>query len=498
MLFFRGYPVAFLKENLYNNIMEHSDNTEELRAEEEARQRKQFAKMTETPVPKLVVMLGIPTMLNMMVSSFYNLADTYFVSGLGENATGAVNVVLSLMALIQAIGFTFGMGGGSIISRLLGKRAQKEADEVSSSAFFAAAVAGTLILVFGLIFLTPLMRLLGSTESILPNAKEYSRYILIAAPFMCMSFVMNNLLRSQGKAFLSMIGLVTGAVINVALDPLFIFVFDMGVTGAAVATFLSQMISFFILLFMFLSKRSITRLRISSISRKASVYWEIVVTGFPSFCRQILSSLCTVLLNWAVKPYGDGAFAAMGVVQKVFMFAFSIALGIGQGYQPVLGYNYSAKRFDRVSKAYLFTLMFSTALMTLFAVICAVSAPFIMRGFLKEEESMAIGTLALRLQCICMPLLPLNFMAGLTYQVVGNKALASLLSCSRQGLFYIPAVLVLPRLFDLFGVQCSQSVSDLLAFLFAVPFTVMFFKKLRILQKTEGRSASILPSAEEK
>ena len=346
--------------------------------------------------------------------------------------------------------------------------------------------------------MTPLMRLLGSTESILPNAKEYSRYILIAAPFMCMSFVMNNLLRSQGKAFLSMIGLVTGAVINVALDPLFIFVFDMGVTGAAVATFLSQMISFFILLFMFLSKRSITRLRISSISRKASVYWEIVVTGFPSFCRQILSSLCTVLLNWAVKPYGDGAFAAMGVVQKVFMFAFSIALGIGQGYQPVLGYNYSAKRFDRVSKAYLFTLMFSTALMTLFAVICAVSAPFIMRGFLKEEESMAIGTLALRLQCICMPLLPLNFMAGLTYQVVGNKALASLLSCSRQGLFYIPAVLVLPRLFDLFGVQCSQSVSDLLAFLFAVPFTVMFFKKLRILQKTEGRSASILPSAEEK
>ncbi|MFQ9424842.1 MAG: MATE family efflux transporter [Christensenellaceae bacterium] len=223
------------------------------------------------------------------------------------------------------------------------------------------------------------------------------------------------------------------------------------------------------------------------------------MTGFPSFCRQILSSLCTVLLNWAVKPYGDGAFAAMGVVQKVFMFAFSIALGIGQGYQPVLGYNYSAKRFDRVYKAYLFTLVFSTALMTLFAVICAVSAPFIMRGFLEAEESMEIGTLALRLQCICMPLLPLNFMAGLTYQVVGNKALASLLSCSRQGLFYIPAVLVLPRAFDLFGVQCSQSVSDLLAFLFAVPFTVMFFKKLRILQKTEGiRPASEFPPSEEK
>lgn len=486
MLYSPCGSVAFLKKDLYNNTMGHLGNTEEMQSEEEEKERKQFAKMTRTPVAKLVVMLGIPTMLNMMVSSLYNLADTYFVSGLGESATGAVNVVLSLMSIIQAIGFTFGMGGGSIISRLLGKRAQKEADEVSSSAFFAAGAAGVLIMIFGLIFLSPLMRGLGATALILPYAKEYSTYILLAAPFMCMSFVMNNLLRSQGKALLSMIGLVTGAVINVALDPILIFGLNMGITGAAVATFSSQLISFFILLFMFLSKKSVTHLRFSAVSKRPAVYGEIVATGFPSFCRQILASLCTVLLNWAAQPYeSQGAIAALGVVQKVFMFAFSISLGIGQGFQPVLGYNYSARRFDRVRGAYLFTLVFSTALMSVFAVVCAIAAPAIMRQFLSSEKAIEIGTLALRLQCICMPLLPLNFMAGLTYQVVGNKALAALLSCSRQGLFYIPAVLVLPQLLQLLGIQSAQSVSDFLAFLFAIPFTVSFFKRLRRLQEQE-------------
>lgn len=462
--------------------MENHLRAEQTQAEE--RERRQFLKMTTTPIPKLIVTLAIPTMLNMMVSSLYNLADTYFVSGLGEDATGAVSVVLSLMSVIQAIGYTFGMGAGSIISRLLGKRAQKEADEVSSSAFFAAGAAGLIILIVGFIFLTPLMWLFGSSsQAVLENARRYSRYILLAAPFMCMSFVMNNLLRSQGKAVLSMIGLVTGAVINVGLDPLFITGFGMGIDGAGLATCLSQIISFLILLFMFLSGRSITRLRVRSVARRGKVYWEVISTGFPSFCRQILASLCSVFLNWAVKEYGDGALAAMGVVQKVFMFAFSIALGVGQGFQPVLGYNYSAGKFGRVRKAYLFTLGFSMALMTVFAVCCAAAAPAIMRAFLHYPESRAIGTLALRLQCICMPLLPLNFMAGLTYQIVGNKAVAALLSCSRQGLFFIPAILILPVIWDLTGVQCAQAVSDAFAFLFAVPFTVSFMRRLKRLQK---------------
>ena len=459
-------------------------------AEAAALEAKQFDKMTKTPVPRLVVGLGIPTMLNMMVTSLYNLADTLFVSGLGERATGAVNVVLSLMSIIQAIGFTLGMGSGSIVSRLLGARKRKAADEVASSSFFAGLAIGAIITLLGLLLLTPLMRLLGAPQEVdggkttLEYAREYSIYILLAAPIMCMSFVMNNVLRAEGKAVLSMVGLVAGAVINVALDPLLIYTLDMGMTGAAVATAVSQVISFGILLVFFLSGKSIVRLKLRSVSRSWSVYGSVIATGFPSFCRQILASLCTVLLNWAVKPY-DGALAALGVVQKVFMLAFSISLGIGQGYQPVLGYNYSAKRFDRVRTAYLFTLTFSASLMLVFAVVCFILAPNIMRGFLQSDNAIEIGTLALRLQCVCMPLLPLNFMAGVTYQVVGNKAIASLLSVARQGLFYIPAVLILPTVFGLIGVQCSQSVSDVCSFLFSIPFTFIFFKNLKKAETDE-------------
>ncbi len=463
-------------------MTKEEEKEDELVAQMEA---KQFAKMTQTPIPRLIVGLGIPTMLNMMVTSLYNLADTFFVSGLGTRATGAVNVVLSLMSIIQAIGFTFGMGSGSIVSKLLGQKKRKEADEVASSAFFSVGVIGLLILVFGLVFLTPLMRLLGAPEELdggittLAYAKEYSFYILLAAPFMCMSFVMNNVLRAEGKAWLSMAGLVTGSIVNVALDPILIYGFDMGMTGAAVATLSSQIMSFGILLVLFLSGKSIVRLKFRAISRKFSVYFNVIATGFPSFCRQILASLCTVLLNWAVKPY-DGALAALGVVQKVFMLAFSVSLGIGQGYQPVLGYNYSAQRFERVRAGYLFTLAFSTALMTVFAGVSAIIAPNIMRAFLESSpKAVEIGALALRLQCICMPLLPTNFMAGLTYQVVGNKAIASLLSVSRQGLFYVPAVVALPKIFGLIGIQSCQAVSDLFAFFFALPFTFIFFKDLK-------------------
>ncbi len=448
----------------------------------EERERKQFIKMTKTAIPRLIIELGIPTMLSMMVTSLYNLADTYFVSLLGDDAvTAAVSNLLALMSVIQAIGFTYGMGSGSIVSRLLGKRDREGADKVASSAFFIACVSGVIILVLGLLFLTPLMKLFGSLdETVLGYSKQYALYILIAAPFMCMSFVLNNVLRAEGKAVLSMIGLIVGAVVNVVLDPLLIFVADMGIKGAAIATCASQMLSFGILLAMFLSGKTIVRLRIRSIARTFSVYSDIIATGFPSFCRQILASLCSIFLNRAAFTYGgDSAQAAFGVVQKIFMLAFSISLGIGQGYQPVLGYNYSAKRFDRVRAGYLFTLTFSTTLMTAFAIVCAIIAPQLMQVFSLSEKATEIGALALRLQCICMPLLPTNFMAGLTYQVVGNKAIASVLSISRQGLFYIPAVLILPSIWQLLGVQSCQAVADFFAFFFALPFTLLFFKTLK-------------------
>ncbi len=461
---------------------------EEIELQAQERERKQFVKMTKTPIPRLIISLGIPTMLSMMVTSLYNLADTYFVSGLGDRAIGAVNVLLSLMSVIQAIGFTFGMGSGSIVSRLLGARKRDEADKVGISALAASVFLGFMITIFGFIFLSPLMKVLGAKVetdggiTTMHYAKEYATYILFAAPFMCSSFVLNNLLRAEGKATLSMIGLIAGAVVNVALDPILIFGADMGMAGAAIATCISQITSFAILLTMFLSGKTVLRLRVRNIATKFKTYGDVISTGLPSFWRQILASLCTIFLNWAVQDY-EGGQAALGIVQKVFMLAFSISLGIGQGYQPVLGYNYSAKRFDRVRNGYLFTLGFSTALMSLFAIVCAIFAPQVIKIFSDSENVIEIGALALRLQCIGMPLLPVNFMAGVTYQVVGSKTIASLLSISRQGFFYIPAVTLMPRLFGLIGVQSCQMASDVCAFFFAIPFTFMFFNTLKKEEK---------------
>ena len=455
------------------------------------REQAQFKKMTESPIARLIIGLGIPTTLSMMVTSLYNLADTYFVSLLKNDAiTAAASNLLALMSIIQAIGFTFGMGSGALISRLLGNKDREGADKVFSSSMFISCVCGLLVSILGFAFFEPMLRLLGSKAAdVLEYSKQYAVWLLIAAPFMCMSFVLNNVLRAEGKAVLSMVGLVVGAVVNVALDPLLIFSAGLGIRGAAIATCISQLLSFAILMFMFLSGKTIIRFRLRSISKKFDVYSEVITTGFPSFCRQVLASLCTVFLNGAafdcgVAYYGteDGgkaAQAALGVVQKVFMLAFSMALGIGQGYQPVLGYNYSAQRYDRVKSAYLFTLTFSTCVMAVFGIVCGIFSSTVMDLFSLSAEAKNIGSLALRLQCICMPLLPLNFMASVTYQSLGKKTIASILSVSRQGLFYIPAVLILPRVMGLLGVQSCQALSDLLAFFFAIPFTIMFFNMIK-------------------
>lgn len=480
----KRYTIRYIMTIKYERGMRSMQKEMLLESEEmiAERERKQYEKMTKTPIPKLVISLGIPTMLSMLVTSLYNLADTYFVSLIGEDAvTAAVSNLLALMSIIQAIGFTYGMGSGSIVSRLLGKRDREGADRIASSAFAIGAVSGLLIMIIGFIFLKPILWLCGSrSDLVMGYSIEYAIFVLLSAPIMCMSFVMNNVLRAEGKAVLSMIGLIIGAVVNVVLDPLFIFGLNLGVMGAALATCISQFISFCVLLSMFVFHRSIVRIRLSSVARTFKPYWEIIETGFPSFCRQVLASICSIFINSAAYEYGgDPAQASLGIVNKVFMFAFSVSLGIGQGYQPVLGYNYSSKHFDRVRSAYLFTLLFSTGIMSLFGIVCGIFAPFLMQMFSLSSQATEIGELTLRLQCLTMPLLPTNFMVGLTYQVVGDKRLAALLSASRQGLFYIPAVLLLPKLWGIFGVQSCQAISDFFAFFFAIPFTIMFFNTLK-------------------
>ena len=412
----------------------------------------QYRKMTQTPIPRLVATLAVPTIISMLVTAVYNMADTFFVAQLGTSAAGAVGIVFSLMAVIQAIGFMLGMGAGNLVSRYLGAKEQRQADCAASTAFFTALAFGLGITVLG----------------------------------MCASFVLNNILRGEGKAMLAMVGIGLGGVLNIGLDPLFIYTFGLGIAGAAIATLLSQCVSFAILLACFLRRKSAVRLHIGQVSRKAEVYARIIKTGMPSFCRQSLASVATVLLNVNAAVYGDAAVAAMSVVGRIFMFVFSFMLGFGQGFQPVAGYNFGAKRYDRVRGATYFTMLVGTVLMSVLAAAGFLAAPGALALFRRDDaEVIAIGALALRAQCVVLPLFGVSTVTNMLLQVTGQSGQATFLSLCRQGIFFVPFILLLPQLIGLLGVQLAQPAADLCTFAVTLPFLLSFLRRLKLWEQAE-------------
>lgn len=441
-------------------------------------------KLAVTPVPKLIVSLAIPTMITMMVTSIYNMADTYFVSQLGTSASGAIGVVFSLMAIIQAVGFTIGMGSGTTISRLLGHGEKDEANGIVSSGFFLALFMGFILMIAGQLLLEPLMYLLGSTDTILKHAMNYARYIIYAAPLMITTFFMNNVLRFEGKAKLALIGMVSGGVLNMALDPIFIFIFKMETAGAGLATAISQCVSFCILLTIFLLRKSELIISPKLVSKNIKTYLTIIKNGAPSFMRQGLGSIATAALNTAARPYGDPAIAAMGIVGKIFMMIFSCVIGFGQGFQPVAGYNYGAGNKDRVKEACLFFFKVGTVIMSVLALCGFIFAPGILPAFIKENdkaiEALTIntGVRALRYQCLAMPLMPMSTVCNMTFQSTGQAGSATFLSMCRQGVYFLPLITVLPILFGLTGVELAQPLADVFTFITCIPFAVKFLKKL--------------------
>ena len=450
-------------------------------------QQAQFDKMTRTPIPRLVMGLAVPTILSMLITSVYNLADTFFVGQISTSASGAVGVVSSLMAVIQAVGFMLGHGAGSVISRSLGSGDAPAASRFASTSFFTAVGAGAALGVFGIAGLTPLMRLLGSTETILPHARAYAFYILLAAPFMMSSLVMNNILRYEGKASFAMVGLVTGGVLNMALDPVFIFGLGMGAGGAGLATGLSQMVSFGILLSMYLRGKTVSRLALRFYTRSPRDIATILTTGLPSFGRQGLASFASMMLNVAARAYGDAAVAAMSIVSRIFQFLLSVALGVGQGFQPVASYNYGARKFHRVRQACLFTIGASFVLMTALAAACYVNGEALVRLFRDDGAVTAIALPAFRWQCVATLLQPVLVCGNMLFQSVGKAGRATFLSCCRQGIFFIPLILALPRAFGLAGVQYSQPIADALSFVVAVPFMAQFLAELDRMDAAERR-----------
>ena len=441
-------------------------------------QEEKFIKMTKTPVGRLICQLAVPCIISMLVTAFYNMADTFFVGMLKSNAaTGAVGVVFSMMAVIQAVGFFFGQGSGNYISRMLGKKQYEEASTMAATGFFAALGGGVVICVAGQLFLEELAYLLGSTETILPYTKEYLRVILIGAPWMTASLVLNNQLRFQGSAVYSMVGITAGAVLNIALDPLLIFTFHLGVAGAGWATIISQFVSF-VILFIGCSRGGNIHISPRRIKLNGFYLHQILKGGLPSLARQCLGSLATICLNHAARPYGDAIIAAMGVVQRIVMFGASAMIGFGQGFQPFCGFNYGAGLYKRVRKGFWFCVKGSALFLLGVSGLAFLFAPQIVALFRDDPEVIACGARALRFQCATFPLQSWIVMSTMMEQVMGKTVPATFLSAARQGLFFIPAVLVLPLVLELTGIQMAQMAADLLTFLCAVPVQVMVLRQL--------------------
>lgn len=448
--------------------------------EQQKKKQDQYYEMANAPISKIIPKLAVPTIISMLVTSIYNMADTFFVSQLGTSASGAVGIIFSAMAIIQALAFMIGMGTGNFIARMIGAGNRKLAEELASIAFFTGFGVGLVIAVIGNANIGQLVRMLGSTETIAPYAEAYASYIFVAAPFMICSFIMNNLLRFQGKALFAMVGITTGGVLNMVLDPICIFGLDMGTAGAALATGLSQFISFCILLFMCNSREECISIHPKKFKPTLAIYGEIIHGGLPSLGRQGIASIATIIMNTMAQPYGDAAIAAMSIVNRFMMFVGSAMIGFGQGYQPVCSYCFGARLYDRVKKACVYCVKVSTIFLLAVSVIGLIFSGNIIQMFRKDDlEVIRIGTLALRLQLLTMPLQGLVVMGGnMTPQSIGYGIRATIVSTARQGWLLIPILLCTVPVFGVLGIQMAQPIADVGTFILAAVVTKGIFKDL--------------------
>ena len=439
------------------------------------KQELHYKKMTETPVTKLVVTLGIPTTISMLITSVYNMVDTYFVGTLGTSQQGAIGVLFTLQSIIQAFAFMLGHGSGAFVAKELANKDTKKASTYVSTAFFVAVAVGIVFSLLGLTFLQPLMKLLGSTDTILPYAKQYGMCVLLSCPFFMASLVLNNNLRYEGKALFAMIGLGSGGLLNILLDYLFVQVYAFGVLGAGMATAISQVVSFVVLLVLYVFNAQ-SKISLKLVSKQIGDYFQIFSVGLPSLIRQGLNSISGGLLNNLTKPFGDAAIAAMSIVNRFSSLVMCVGLGIGQGFQPVASFNYQAKQYDRAKKALVVTCTIGFATIWCLAVPTFVWAEQIATVFQKNVEATQIATPALRYAMVGMLFLPLFTPVNMLFQSIRKPVVASFLALLRNGLMFIPILLVATHFWQLLGVQIAQPLADVLTGLVNIPFIVYFFK----------------------
>ncbi len=454
------------------------------------RREEYHKKMTETPVASLIIRLGIPTTISMLITSIYNLVDTYFVGTLGVSQQGAIGVLFTLQAIIQAFAFLLGHGSGTHVAKYLAIKEEKKASMYVSSAFFVGLAIGGILMLFGLIFLTPFMYALGSSDTVLPYAKDYGMWVLISAPFLIASLILNNNLRYEGKAFYAMIGIGSGGLLNILGDYIFIPVMELGVFGAGMSTAISQFISFAILLF-FYFRVAQTRISFRSISTDPSVYLHIAKTGLPSLIRQGLASISGGVLNNLTKPFGDAALAAMSVVNRISNFVMCVGLGIGQGLQPVAAYNYAVKRYDRVEKGILFTVLFDTGVVSFLSLFALIWPESIIRVFNSDSEVIRLGTVALRFAAGGLIFTSVSIVTNMTLQSIQKAWSSSILSAMRNGLAFIPVIFLLVYAFQLgfTGVALAQPIADVITFAVSLPYLIVFLVRLKKKAATDPEAS---------
>ncbi|MBR6415355.1 MAG: MATE family efflux transporter [Bacteroidales bacterium] len=451
-----------------------------------AQQEEKYLRMTTFPVKKLVGELAVPSIVSMLISSVYNIVDTFFVGHLDTQSTAALGIVFSYMAFIQAMAFFFGQGAGNFISRSLGSRNVKGAEQMAAVGFLSSVLTGVVVAIAGFIFMDPLLDFLGSTPTVKPFAAGYFRWILVGTPFIMGCFSLNNLMRQQGNALMAMIGIASGAVLNIVLDPILIYWAELGVEGAGLATAVSQAVGFVIMLSL-TGKRGGIRIHPSLFKPRWHHYVEIAAGGLPSLLRQGLGAIAAICFNQVARNYGDEALAAFSVVSRVMMFAASAMIGYGQGFQPVCGFNYGARLYDRVRKAFWHSTRVSTLYCTLLAIAGYVFAPQIIALFRADDPAVIrIGAQVLRYQCMVFPLIGFIVMTNMYLQNIRKVVPAIVSAALRNGLAFIPALYIGQAVIGFTGVELAQSISDVVSFLISVPLCLT---ALRSMGKDSSRIA---------
>ncbi len=450
-------------------------------------EEQKYREMTEKPVGPLILSMAWPSILSNLVTVVYNLADTYFVGHLGTSASGAIGIAFVAMTAIQAVGFYFGQGTGNAISRHLGAKDHEAACVMASTGIVCTFSAGILIALLGNIFLEPICLLAGATPTILPYAKTFIGIILCGAPWMCSSLMLNMQLRFEGESLFSMLAIMTGAILNTVLSPILIFVAGLGIAGSALANIICQFISFSLLVFE-MQHIGLTPLHRRYVRFSGALVREINRGGVPSFVRQCMLGVATTLLNNAAAPFGDAAVAAMAVVQRITSVGNYVQIGIGQGYQPVLGYNIGARHFDRVRKGYFFSLKAASISVLAIGVVTCIFAPQLIAFFRDDPEVVAVGTLTLRLSSFSIVLTGASMITNFMLQTSGHMWGATIVGACRLGLVLGPVVVILSHALGLLGLQIAQPVSDVITALVTIPMAVGCLNDFKAEEERDRRA----------